>query len=318
MISTIRHLRDVTTCYHPQIHWHLRLWKGEQMRTGYTHLTIEFSIEDVSFSALNIVFEHFTKPIPKHSHSRNSFEIHYIPYGKGTVIINDQTYEVTPNTLYITGPHVQHEQLPDKEDPMAEYCIYLKIKQKDCAKNNNTSSSYISLFTNTPLWFGQDREDLHSLLKQIFYEFKNEYSGYMTQVVTLLQQCIVKIIRNYEHEKESQRHFAPSSLVDSKYIIVEESFLYEFSNLSLEMLASRLCLSTRQTERFLKDYYGKTFLQKILEAKMSAAAIQLSGSKQPITNIAYDLGYSSVEHFSHAFKRYYGITAREYRKQNHT
>ena len=152
-------------------------------------------------------------------------------------------------------------------------------------------------------------------MQQIFKELEYEYIGYMTQVETLLAQCIVKIIRNYEHHQESKKHFSASNLVDSKYIIVEESFLYEYDNLTLQTLSARLGLSTRQTERFLRETYNKTFLQKITEAKMSAANILLCDHKYSITDIAYKLGYSSVEHFSHAYKRYYGVTASSYRKK---
>ncbi len=48
---------------------------------------------------------------------------------------------------------------------------------------------------------------------------------------------------------------------------------------------------------------------------MAMAALKLSGSSDSITKISEDLGYSAIEHFSHAFKKYYGITARQYRKK---
>lgn len=282
------------------------------MRTIYTDLNIKFQIEDIHFSTLNIIFETFERPIPMHSHGNNSYEIHYIPYGRGQAIIDDKVYDVTPNTLYVTGPHIEHAQTPSKEDPMTEYCIYLKVRKSSSA---SIDDSYLSLFEETSFWFGQDTQEIHILFQQIFHELEHEYTGYMTQVETLLSQCVVKLIRNYQHRKESKKHFAPSNLVDSKYIIVEESFLYEYENLTLERLASRLGLSTRQTERFIKDCYGRSFLQKKTEAKMSAAAMKLTDTSSSITDISYQLGYSSVEHFSHAFKKYYGITARQYRKE---
>ncbi len=284
------------------------------MRTIYTDLNIQFNIENITFSALNIVFERFQRSIPKHSHGSGSYEIHYIPYGKGIATIDGETFNVTPGTLFITGPHVEHEQRPDPTDPMNEYCIYLTITHKNKSKPKDSSMNCMSLFINTTKWFGQDTQEIHYLMQQIFQELEYEYIGYMTQVETLLAQCIVKIIRNYQHHRESQKHFSASNLVDSKYIVVEESFLYEYENLTLQTLSSRLGLSTRQTERFLRTTYNKTFLQKITEAKMSAANILLGDNNYSITDIAYKLGYSSVEHFSHAYKRYYGITASVYRK----
>lgn len=284
------------------------------MRTIYTDLNIQFTIDEMTFSVLNIICETFQRIIPEHSHGNNSYEIHYIPYGKGQIILDEEYYDITPNTLYITGPHIKHAQFPDIHDPMIEYCIYFKISQTQEKSTLHSNSSFTNLFQETRLWFGQDTQDLHSLFQQIFHELENEYDGYMTQVETMLSQLVVKLIRNYKHRQESKKHFSPSNLVDSKYIILEESFLYEHTQLTLDKLANRLGLSTRQTERFIRDYYGKTFLQKKTEANMAMAALKLSSSTDSITRISEDLGYSAIEHFSHAFKKYYGITARQYRK----
>ncbi|MCI8417722.1 MAG: AraC family transcriptional regulator [Lachnospiraceae bacterium] len=282
------------------------------MRELYTDLNIRFTVEQTDFYALNLVFERFLRTIPSHSHGNNSYEIHYIPSGYGHVKINQVLYDIVPGTLYITGPHVEHAQVPSREDPMCEYCVYVKVGKGK--KKNPQTPSVLELFTGTPFWFGQDSQNIHGLMKQLFYELENRYTGYMIQVETLLTQLIILMVRNYEMKSKAKQHFAPSNLEDSKFIILEEYFLYEYQNLSLDMLAQRLGLSRRQTERLLKDHYGKTFQQKKTEAKMAAAAILLSDSSRTISSIAEELGYSSGEHFSAAFKRHYQMTAREYRK----
>ena len=282
------------------------------MRTVYTDLNIKTVINNTTFSVLNIAFERFLHSMPQHSHGNNSYEVHYIPYGHGQLNIDNQRYNITPNTLYMTGPHIKHEQIPIQNDPMAEYCIYFKINRTEALSNDD---SVAAKFEHTYFWFGQDTQDLYPLIQQIFFEFEHKYTGYMFQIEALLQQCIIKIVRNYENRQHSRLHFAPSSLVDSKYLIVEESFLYEYETLTLEQLSKKLGLSIRQTERFLKDYYGKTFLQKKTEAKMSMAKIYLDDDTLNISEIADRLNYSSIQHFSYAFRQYYGISASTYRKQ---
>ena len=49
---------------------------------------------------------------------------------------------------------------------------------------------------------------------------------------------------------------------------------------------------------------------------MSAASILLTYSDRSISSIAEELGYSSVEHFSAAFRKYYNKSARQYRKES--
>lgn len=285
------------------------------MRTGFKDLNIKTTINDTTFLVLNIAFERFLRSMPKHSHGNNSYELHYIPYGHGKVSIDDQIYNITPNTLYMTGPHVEHEQIPVKNDPMTEYCIYFKI-QKNSSHPPLDVDTVAYKFENTHFWFGQDTQELYPLMQQIFFELEHRFTGYMIQVEALLQQCLVKTVRNYENRTQSKSHFSPSNLVDSKYIIVEECFLYEYETITLEIISERLGLSIRQTERFLKEYYGKTFLQKKTEAKMSMAKIYLNDDTINISEIADRLNYSSIQHFSYAFKQYYGITPTNYRKNS--
>lgn len=285
------------------------------MRTAYLDLDITTKIDHTIFFVLNIAFERFLRPMPSHSHGNNSYELHYIPYGQGVVNIDGKTYYATPGTLYMTGPHIEHEQLPSTDDPMAEYCIYFKLQNTvPMMQEHNNFQTTDELFAQTHFWFGQDTQNLYPVFQQLFSELEYHYTGYMIQVEALLQQCIVKTVRNYKMEKKSSTNFTRSNLVDSKYLIVEESFLYDYHNLTLNSLSKRLGLGTRQTERFLKDYYGKTFTQKKNEAKMSMAKIYLEDNLS-ITEISKRLNYSSTEHFSHAFRKYYGISAKDFRKK---
>jgi len=288
------------------------------MRISYNDLDIKFAMENINFYTLHIACERFERSIPSHSHSDNSYEIHYIPHGQGKVKIDHIVYQVIPNTLYVTGPHIEHEQIPDKDDPMIEYCIYLKLEKKNHDKKKEKPNSYLKLFESTKFWFGQDNQNISLLMQQIFLELEKKYTGYMKQVETLLQQLVIQLIRNYENNQRSQNQVKSFDLAFNKYFIIEECFLYEYKDLSLDALADRLGLSPRQTERLLNQHYDKTFLQKKMEAKMSAASILLMDPKKRITDIALELGYSSVEHFSSAFRRYYHKSAREYRKTNIT
>lgn len=285
------------------------------MKTLYTHLDIHFYVENVRFHASNIVFEQFLRTIPNHSHGSRSYEIHYIPSGFGKARINNQYYDIKPNTLYVTGPHVEHFQLPDPQDPMCEYCVYIKMDPVKKTHSGPQTDSLIESFQQYPFWFGQDTQNIHALMQRLFFELEHQLLGYQEEVESLLCQLVIAMVRNYKQIHKSSSHFEDSHLDDSKDILIEEYFLYEYQKLSLPDLANRLGISPRQTERYLKEHYGKTFLQKKTESRMSTAAILLSDPMRSITSISEVLGYSSIEHFSNAFKRYYGCSAKEYRKR---
>ena len=282
------------------------------MRTLYNDMDIRFSLEGVSFHALNIVFEHFERTIPAHAHGNGCYEIHYISSGRGILKADGVYYDLTPNTLFVTGPHIEHAQTPVPDDPMEEYCVYLKA---DSSSHLKKQAAILPTFLGTPFWIGQDRQGIYSLMIQLFDELSHRYTGFQEQVQLLLSRLVILMVRNYEQLRISPTVFAPNNLADSKSVIIEEYFLYEYQSLSLSDLSNRLKLSPRQTQRLLMDFYGKTFQQKKAEARMSAAAILLSDPKKKIAGIAESLGYSSAEHFSSAFRRYYQVSPREYRKK---
>ena len=290
------------------------------MRTIFSDSGILFTIGNTRFQVLNAIYEKFYRTIPSHSHGSGSYEIHYISEGYGWARIDGRFYDIVPQTLYVTGPHVEHAQTPRTENPMCEYCIYLKTEKLPRSHAAYTALSadtgqVLSLFENTPFWFGKGNDKLRLLMETLFEEFSLRRTGYQLQIQALMHQLLVLLARNYENQESKASTPSRQSPENKAAVIIEDYFLYEYNHLSLEELADKLGLGTRQTERLLQKLYGKTFLQKKAEARMSAAALLLALPARNITSIAEELGYSSVEHFSTAFRNYYHMSPREYRKK---
>lgn len=277
------------------------------MKILYSDLDIRFSVEGTEFRALNIIYERLNRRIPDHSHGPGCFEIHCISEGYGRAVVDGTAYRLEPGTIYVTGPGVAHTQLPDQKNPMWEYCVYLR------AEGEPGRGTVTETFLSTPFWFGRDSQDLLRLLEELFAEFRVQQTGYMMEIRLLLQQLLVKLVRCYELGKISPEHFPPSNRRDSSSVIVEEYFLYEYQSCSLETLSARLGLSARQTERLLKRQYGITFREKRTQARMAVASVLLLETAASVTDIALELGYSSAEHFTNAFRRVYGLSPRAYR-----
>ena len=282
------------------------------MKIAYSDVDINFTIDGVAFSVPNIIFERFTRTIPSHSHGKGCYEIHYIPYGYGRLKANGRFYDITPNTLYVTGPHIEHAQFPLSHDHMQEYCVYIQTKKI----TQKTISLLLNSFMSTPFWFGKDNHGIHALMKQMFKELECKYTGYQKQVELLLAQLLISLVRNYDNKKQARDHSASGNLIGSNSIIIEEYFLYEYASLSLNTLADKLKLSPRQTQRLIWKYYGKSFQQKKADARMSVASLLLKDKGRSIAYIADELGYSSPEHFSAAFRKYYNMSPSEFRKLN--
>lgn len=279
------------------------------------NLNITFSIGQYQIHILKFTYECQTWNTPSHMHSSNSYEIHYIPKGKGTLISNQCSYELYPNILYTTGPHVEHQQYSDSDDPTFEYCIYLEIAESHNSSHKGTARQkhIMDTFLRYPFWYGKDCADLPITLEQIHAEFSNPGPAASIMLQALFMQFLVKVLRNYEPATNAAITYIPIPLIKA-YILIEDSFLLEYNTITLEELANRLGLSTRQTRRILFDQYGQNFLQKRTEARMCAAVTLLKENKYSLSEIASKLGYSCPNHFHTAFKKYYHMTATEYKR----
>lgn len=67
--------------------------------------------------------------------------------------------------------------------------------------------------------------------------------------------------------------------------------------------------------RLFKQYTGYTIIEYVSIKKTEYAAELLRSSDKKILEIAGLLGYDSLSHFNHLFKRYIGLTPREYRNK---
>lgn len=80
----------------------------------------------------------------------------------------------------------------------------------------------------------------------------------------------------------------------------------------IDWIASKLGMSRRTLQRHLARSGGS--FADIVEAELTQRAMSLlADTANPITQIAYELGYNDVAHFSRAFKRWQGITPSAYR-----
>ncbi|MBQ7915973.1 MAG: AraC family transcriptional regulator [Firmicutes bacterium] len=268
---------------------------------------LSFSLDGVKFQVLNISHGKMLEPMQAHSHGAGCYEVHYIMEGKGLLVIQGQTYQGQNNTLYVTGPGIEHAQFSDAREPMEECCVYFYCK-------GSRTSPLVKKFLLVPFWFGQDCQEVKALMEKILDEGENRPTGYKERLQLLLAELIIMLIRNYEQGTDLMEHKDGDGSVDRTTLTIDQFFLYDYAEMTLERLAARLNISTRQTQRLLHKYYGKNFQEKKAEARMSMAVVMLQQTDKHIYEIAEELGYSSPEHFSNAFRKYYGVSPSEYRK----
>jgi AraC family transcriptional regulator len=86
-------------------------------------------------------------------------------------------------------------------------------------------------------------------------------------------------------------------------------------DLSLHTLAKIASFSPFHFHRMFKAMMGETVNDYVKRIRVQKAATKLLYSNLPVTEIAFDCGFSSVSTLSRAFKQHYGVSPSAYRRK---
>jgi AraC-like DNA-binding protein len=84
---------------------------------------------------------------------------------------------------------------------------------------------------------------------------------------------------------------------------------------SISELARELSLNATKLKRGFKRIFGKPIYAYHRGICLERAAIMLLDTNKSVSEIAADAGYSGVGNFSNAFKKHYGVSPLQFRRQ---
>lgn len=90
------------------------------------------------------------------------------------------------------------------------------------------------------------------------------------------------------------------------------------TNLTLRDTATRLGVSESYLSMVFAETVGMPFVSYLCNLRLSHAAQMLTGTTFSVTEVCYACGYRNLSHFLRAFRKFYGKTPLQYRKQNRT
>lgn len=299
------------------------------------HLSYCFSIDNAHFRVSMLSDGVINFVIPGHSHAKGCYEIHCITDGNGSILLNNTRFPVAAGSIYVTGPHIFHEQTPDHAHPMTEMCVYMQlIASPDQHDDTLFDKHLVQSFLQQTCWIGTDTTGILPIMKQIFSEAAMPaLVGHQAYMSGLFMQLFCLLVRCYQTNPntpampQQQRQITLNEAAQDKTnllqnamspLAIEEAFLNNYKSITLSDLAAVSHISTRQLQRMIQKQYGTTFQKKRTQARISAACILLKTTSYSLSEIAEQTGYSSPEHFSYAFRQQMDCTPGTYRRRNNT
>ena len=101
-------------------------------------------------------------------------------------------------------------------------------------------------------------------------------------------------------------------------IRVEIGLNYTDPNYSIDIMASNLGWDRHNLYRYVKDYFGQSPTELLLNTRLDRAKHLIETSNQSISSIAYECGFNSVSYFNRSFKKRCHVTPTAWRKRQST
>lgn len=245
-----------------------------------------------------------TNPDPKYEicrDRRDNYILEYIISGEGHVKINDEEFDVGPGDAYLLYPQTVQHYYSNKKNPYKKYWVNfrsgeidnilesLKIKGIHHFPNCNLSSYFQNLFI-----VGNDV----LLSKTITFE-----------VYQILLSAFVEMRKSLYHNSKN----VPEKIIQAKQNIDQNIQ----SDITVEKITKELQISKTYLINAFKKAYGITPKQYIKKEKMRIAVALLSNRNGlSVKEVAFILSYNDQYHFSHEFKKHYGLSPKKYKDTN--
>jgi AraC-like DNA-binding protein len=95
--------------------------------------------------------------------------------------------------------------------------------------------------------------------------------------------------------------------------ILDENF---DKHITIPQLARQAGINEAKLKEGFRELYGNSIHTYLQQLRLEKAKQLLLTTTMPITDITYHIGYSHVTHFTTLFKKEFGLTPTEWRKEN--
>ena len=242
---------------------------------------------------------------------RNHFLFHYIISGRGTLYshaVNGEIheYQLVENQGFLICPGQINLYTADEKEPW-EY-VWLEfdgMRAKEFLLRAGLDQDH-------PVYEPRSIKEGNELKNHMLYFTEHAAKsplhlvGHLALFLDELIECSAG--RQKTDEKKGQDYYIHEAVV-----YIQQNYQRE---LTIDEVADFCKLNRNYFSRRFKELIGSTPQEFLIRQRLTSAAELLRLTDQPIKNIADQCGYPNQLHFSQAFKKYYGLSPREWRNQN--
>lgn len=284
-----------------------------------THISVP---EFIKVSKICTIFRRTLKPeeyVPAEAH--NFWEIVRIADGDSRNMVEGKLFNLSPNEVFLYAPFTYHGAISNPSERTLEIFSFV------------SDSPYLERLANRPITLNDSQHQLFELILQKGSGFMGRYPWVLTKDRELIQpeegyphlQALANLIELflidlYESESAPQRGNKTAGKNAEIYQderltrLTEYLEAHIYDSLTLEQICNEINIGAASLQKLCKKQFGCGPVSYFLSMKIRTAKQMIAGTSKNFSQIAEELGFSSIHYFSNLFKSRTGVSPSAYAK----
>lgn len=252
----------------------------------------------------------FDRPLAPNYH--DYFEISHICEGEGIFRVGSMDYAIEKGGILVVGNTEVHTLVINEHDPVDVLSIFFMPELIYRPGGRELDFEYIRCFyhrdDDSSNYIPPNKIDSSNIYDLMSRSYHADNQGLMHSRMSIrnyLQEVLLLIYLYYEKSlvtanTHHDRRVSSIQRMNPVFQLVENRYQ---ERISLEKVASSVCMSSQYFCRFFKHVTGSTFMEYLQQIRIDKAKHLLLTGDLPITQIAYEVGFGSLSYFNRVFRK---------------
>ncbi len=237
-------------------------------------------------------------------------------------LFEDPQFEYLPGETVIVPSNVEMQiDFPEASKENPTQCIALAIDNKIITDTLDFLNEKYPKEGKTNLWkldyenyFFYNNVELAGTINKLIKECMGDSITKDAIADLTLQELIIRIIQTQTAKRfENEKFIDHNSPISPSIEFIKKNIR---ESISLKDLSDKACMSTTSFYRYFKRELGMSPIEYILNEKIKYAKKLLSNPNMHVNEVSYASGFEDCNYFIRLFKKYEGITPKQYQLMN--
>lgn len=241
-------------------------------------------------------------------HSHSFTELFYVVNGEGSFTAEDGDTPIHKDTLIIINPNTRHTEKSSASSHLTYIALGIDNVQFEFTSKDETLDSAYHIYD-----FHKHQSSILPIMKEMLAEIRDKKGGYEEICQNFFSILLLRIQRI---TGESCSIALPTDIPPECAALKQYLDAHYVEKITLDGLAEVFHMNKYYLVHIFSKAFGISPINYLLERRILHSKDLLKNSDFTITQIARLGGFSSSNYFTQSFKKYTGLTPKNYRRKH--